>query len=135
MINLYCIYDRLAEKAGPVFHADNDAVAIRGYNRLVERGEIDPDDYQLYRIGEYDEKTMDIQTCIPHVIEVGICPAPKLKAVSVDSKLSDEVKKDLGRTCKNCVNMTSGQGGYACEKNGNSVISPETETCDEWRCK
>lgn len=134
-MKLYVIYDKVAEKSGPIFHGDNDAVAIRGYNRLVNNGEIEPEDYQLMCVGVYDEKTMDIQTCIPHVIEVGICPAPKSKAVSVGPELPDDVKKDLGWTCKNCAYMTSGPGGYACDGNGNNIISPETETCDDWRCK
>ena len=122
-MKLYVIYDKVAEKSGPIFHGDNDAVAIRGYNRLVNNGEIEPEDYQLVCVGEYDDRTMDIQTCLPHVVEVALV-----------SQLPDAVKVDLGRTCKNCVSMTSGSGGFACD-NGNSIISPDTETCDDWRCK
>ena len=130
MINLYCIYDRLAEKAGPLFHADNDAVAIRGYNRLVEKGDIDTDDYQLCRIGEYNEATMEIQPCLPYVIEV---------AVISQSQLPDDVKRDLGRTCINCEkhyyehNSDLKKDVLMCGKNERSVS--EDSSCDDWRCK
>ena len=122
MINLYCIYDRLAEKAGPVFHADNDAVAIRGYNRLVEKGDIDTDDYQLCRIGEYNEATMEIQPCLPYVIEVAVI-----------SHLSDDVKKDLGRTCVNCNDHYYEKDVLMCGRYEKSVLSEDL--CDDWRCK
>lgn len=128
MINLYCIYDRLAEKAGPLFHADNDAVAIRGYNRLVERGEIEPQDYQLCRVGEYNEATMEIQPCLPYVIEVAVISQPQLP---------DDVKKDLGRTCKNCahgVENTNVKRTVMCRINDGKVIADDY-TCDDWRCK
>lgn len=136
-MKLYVIYDKIAEKSGPIFHADNDAVAIRGYNRLVNNGEIEPEDYQLMCVGEYDDRTMDIQTCLPCVVEVAICPAHG-KAVSVDPKLPEDVKKDLGRTCVNCIHsfvrdFGENEGRLICNVE-NEFCSPEY-TCKFWRCK
>lgn len=48
----YVIMDELAEEAGPIFLAKNDAVAARNSEKAI--AEAAGDDYKLYSIGEYD---------------------------------------------------------------------------------
>jgi len=56
-INLYTIFDRLAEEAGPVFQAKTDAVAVRNFRAITK--EVSPEEVRLYCVGEFDnEKVM-----------------------------------------------------------------------------
>lgn len=58
---LYTVYDRVAEEAGPCFLAVNDGVAVRQYRRLVEESQVvTQEEYQLFRVGSYDSKSMEI---------------------------------------------------------------------------
>lgn len=54
-VNLYTIYDRLAEEAGPIFHAKNDAVALRAAKNLL-KDVANAADYVLHHIGFFDTK-------------------------------------------------------------------------------
>lgn len=49
---MYVIMDELAEEAGPIFLANNDAVAARNCEKAI--AEAPGDDYKLYYIGDYD---------------------------------------------------------------------------------
>ena len=56
-IMLYTIWDRVAEEAGPIICAKNDAVAVRNFRNYTK--DVREDEYRLYRVGEYDnEKVM-----------------------------------------------------------------------------
>lgn len=51
-MRLYCIYDRLAEEAGPIFEAKNDAVAWRMIMNTIK--EYNQEEYCIYCVGEFD---------------------------------------------------------------------------------
>lgn len=59
--SLYVVYDKLAEEAGPPFSAKNDAVAVRAaVSLLISSDVLYIDDYELYRIAEIDNKSLQI---------------------------------------------------------------------------
>lgn len=56
-ISLFTIWDKVAEEAGPIFQAKNEAVAQRQFRFAIR--EARPDEYRLYCVGEFDtEKVM-----------------------------------------------------------------------------
>lgn len=75
MKNFYAIYDKVRETFSLVMEQQDDAVALRTLAMEVknERSFIGnfPDDYDLYKIASYDEKTgkfenLDIPKLIAH---------------------------------------------------------------------
>ena len=60
--NIYTIYDKKAEEAGPPFVAVNDSVAVRNVC-LTLSDQLYPEDYELVQIGEYDSKAMSVCSC------------------------------------------------------------------------
>ena len=68
---LYAIYDRVAEEAGPAFVSINDGVAVRAFRQLLQGSDIvAQDEYQLYKLGTYDIKTMEVKSHDPLKIEI-----------------------------------------------------------------
>lgn len=71
--NVYVVYDKVAEEAGPPFVAVNDGVARRKYAEIMRdcpdslRG-----DYELQMIGYYDSKEPSITPELQYVIPVTI---------------------------------------------------------------
>lgn len=70
-MNLYVVYDRVAEEAAPPFAAKNDQVAVRMIRAMLSNEGIPVDqhnEYDLVRIAEYN--TSDYQICLvsPEVI-------------------------------------------------------------------
>lgn len=54
-MKVYCIYDKVAKEAGPLFTAKNDDVAVRMYNQLLSSNHVENQtDYVLQNLGEYD---------------------------------------------------------------------------------
>ncbi len=54
-VNIYTIYDKVAEECGPVFQAKNDMVAVRMLkSMLAENPNIPIDEYEVYSLGEFD---------------------------------------------------------------------------------
>jgi len=81
---LYCIYDRVAEKAGPVFVQMNDACASREFRMAQQNSRgIDAEDYQLMRLGTWEpHKCWITVEDVPLVVHVsmpaqGILPGIK----------------------------------------------------------
>lgn len=60
-LRVYAVFDRVAEEAGPLFCAINDAVAVRMYRHLIA-GTVsaDPKDFYLLYVGDYDNKEVKI---------------------------------------------------------------------------
>lgn len=56
-MNLYVIYDRVAEESGPVYEAKNDGVASRMYAEFLRKITARPEDYLLLRVGTIDHRT------------------------------------------------------------------------------
>lgn len=58
---LYTVFDTVAVEAGPPFTAPNDGVAMRSYHRLLhDTPEHLRNEYELYRIGEFDTNDMGV---------------------------------------------------------------------------
>lgn len=63
-MNLYVIYDRVAEQSGPIFEAINDGIAFRQYEQVMRQATI-PDDYMLLRVGSIDHDINKVDTIYP----------------------------------------------------------------------
>lgn len=58
---VYTICDNVAGISGPVFQAVNDGVARREFARTIgSSGVFCPDDYVLYKVGEWDDVTREM---------------------------------------------------------------------------
>lgn len=58
---LYCIYDRVAGEAGPLFQAVNDQVAVRQSINVLHTIPLSlRPDYQLLCVGQFDSRTCNI---------------------------------------------------------------------------
>jgi len=58
---LYCLYDKIAKEAGNIFTAKNDDVALRQVkNTFKESAYMHPEEYQLFRLGFYNNETLEI---------------------------------------------------------------------------
>lgn len=64
VLNIYTVYDKVAEEAGPLFQAVNDGIALRNY-RNMQIPESLKNDYSLHRIGTYDTVSMEI---VPEIV-------------------------------------------------------------------
>lgn len=54
-MKVYCIYDRVAEEAAPLFTAKNDKIACRHFRNALEFNKVnEPKDFMLYCLGEFD---------------------------------------------------------------------------------
>lgn len=52
----YSVYDVVADEYGDLIYAKNDAVASRLYSNIIKsHSEINPDDLELYYIGDFDD--------------------------------------------------------------------------------
>ena len=72
MLNLYVVYDKIAQESGPVYTAKNDVVAQRMYQGLINDTGINPADYQLLHVAAYDNGALSatLPSVIPDVYEV-----------------------------------------------------------------
>lgn len=52
LMSVYTIFDEVAEEAGPLFTAKNDAVAVRSAKLALKDAQAS--DYTLYKLGQYD---------------------------------------------------------------------------------
>jgi len=74
---LYTIKDRVAEMGGFPFTSRNDGTAARSFRDFMNRQDVtvhDPADFQLLKIGLWDEDTCLISACEPIYIEVTLPP-------------------------------------------------------------
>lgn len=65
---LYVIYDRVAEEAGPIWEAQNDGIAQRGYQKFMAEAQspyFEETDYMLLCIGTIDKTTSNIEPFEP----------------------------------------------------------------------
>lgn len=54
-MRVFTIYDSLAEKAGPLFEAESDLVAIREYRNVMRQVSVhNRSDYRLIEVGFFD---------------------------------------------------------------------------------
>ncbi len=61
MINeLFTIYDKVAQEAGPIFQAKNLYVAMRYVEEMIKNSNINLTEYDLVRLGSFDSESMSI---------------------------------------------------------------------------
>lgn len=59
-MNVYCIFDKVAGESGPLFEAQNDAVACRMLLQMNKNSPELLDDYDLYQVGEYERDKVEL---------------------------------------------------------------------------
>jgi len=64
-MNLYVIYDRVAEESGPIYEAKNDGIAWRFMNKHLERLEVFKTDYLLLQVGTIDHELNHVYPVYP----------------------------------------------------------------------
>lgn len=57
-MRVYVIYDKLAQQAGNIFEAINDAVAQRSFLGMCNQPNVDRNEYQLIHLGEFNKDTL-----------------------------------------------------------------------------
>lgn len=58
-VNIYTIYDAIAEECGPIFQAKNDKVACRACDSMIcEACGTSVSDYHLWCLGSFDTESM-----------------------------------------------------------------------------
>lgn len=84
-MNLYTVYDKVAEESGPLYEAKNDAVALR----MVLKYLADNPDYELFCVGEYNHDIMQL-ACYQEPIKVS-----KLSDFIEDASKHDKVVQNV----------------------------------------
>lgn len=72
---IYTVYDIQAKRAIQPLIRENDQIAARDFEQLVATQKPfnnNPDDYVLYRIGQWDDETMYIEPTDPKRIYTGL---------------------------------------------------------------
>jgi len=59
-MNLYTVFDVIADEAGPLFEAKNDRVAVRQYQNLLSQSRLDASEYKLYQVGVFNHDSMEL---------------------------------------------------------------------------
>ena len=57
---LFTIYDKVAQEAGPIFQAKNLYVAMRYVNEMIKDNKLNLHEYDLVRLATFDSETMSI---------------------------------------------------------------------------
>lgn len=58
---MYVVYDRVVKETGFPFDAKNDGVACRKFKNMIDQMKVNPDEFELYYIGDYDNEQMVIK--------------------------------------------------------------------------
>lgn len=71
---LFTIYDKVAQEAGPIFQAKNIYVAMRYVKDMIKDNNINLTEYDLVRLGTFDSESMFL-TAIPKAdaVELSNC--------------------------------------------------------------
>lgn len=68
---LYSIYDKMADRYSAPNMAVNDAVASRMFGHEMTKVAVSPDDYELYKLGEFSSITGEISLCAKRLVLSG----------------------------------------------------------------
>jgi len=52
-MNMYVVFDKVAEESGPIFEAKNHGVAVRNFIQVTSKA-VAPNEYSLLCLGIYD---------------------------------------------------------------------------------
>lgn len=68
---LVSIFDRKSNTYSPVTSLENIAIACRGFENAIKKGQSDlsnfPEDFELVKVGDFDILTGLIETNVPHI--------------------------------------------------------------------
>lgn len=71
-VNMYAVYDKVAEIFMPAFSCENHSKAIQGFGDVANdpRGTVikHPSDYELYFLGTYDQSTGETMNTIQYLV-------------------------------------------------------------------
>jgi len=71
-VNLYVIYDMVAEESGPVLEAKNDGVAARQFREVLSKSKCSPGEMKLLRLGSIDHQTQTVRLeDVPEEVSIG----------------------------------------------------------------
>lgn len=87
---IYTVYDSVAQDSGPVFEARNDGIAIRYFRQLIDKENIPPEDYVLFRLGEFDHEAMKLEV-LPSAIRVPVPVRTSSPAQRIESQAEMKV--------------------------------------------
>lgn len=66
---MFAVFDRKVKTYGTPFFTTHEASALRSFSRFATDPNTDasvfPNDFELFRIGSYDEDSGHVETCIP----------------------------------------------------------------------
>lgn len=69
-MKLYTVKDRIGSEFAPPFIARTDASAIRTFQRMLQGDKITyAEDFELFRIGDFDVDTGIVQGCQPFLLD------------------------------------------------------------------
>lgn len=77
ILNVVSVKDRAADAYMRPFFVPTVGMAVRSFSDEVRRGGEDnpmakhPDDYDLYRLGTFDEDTGGLESCLPELLVRG----------------------------------------------------------------
>lgn len=75
---LYVFFDRVKVEAGPIYQFKNDSEALRQFDHLIQRIEVDekavvrPEHLQLLFIGEFDTEKGEGGFCKPSEVIINV---------------------------------------------------------------
>lgn len=72
---LFTIYDKVAQEAGPIFQAKNLYVAMRYVKDMIKDNKINLSEYDLVRLGTFDSESMFL-TVFPKADAVELSNVP-----------------------------------------------------------
>lgn len=71
-MNMYVVYDKLAQESGPVVECKNNAVAVRQFRLMIEKTGR-PEEYQLLYLGKINHDTQEMELLpIPEEVVTGV---------------------------------------------------------------
>lgn len=80
IMNVYCMYDKTAEEAWPLFESVNDGTAMRAYNIQMQKDRLDYEEIKLFRVAEMDRESMRFMVLAePEMLEPSLSMVEQLE--------------------------------------------------------
>lgn len=93
---LFTIYDKVAQEAGPIFQAKNLYVAMRYVKEMIKDNNINLTEYDLVRLGSFDSESMFLSV-FPKADAVELSNVPTFvddaNEFMVNNAASDDLKQ------------------------------------------
>lgn len=91
---IFTIYDKVAQEAGPLFQAKNLYVAMRYVKEMIKDNKIDLNEYDLVRLATFDSESMSI-TVLPKADAVELSNVPTFVDDAKDFMEANATEDDL----------------------------------------